>query len=84
MEPLTDPVVEVPYEDLQIIRAALNSAYHHSTVLDLAEQYRKLHQRPQQSKLTQALQNALSLAISYSEIAPEHDMEDEDAQHQPE
>lgn len=78
MDTLTDAVIEVPLDDLQIIRAALNSAYHHSTVLDLAEQYRKLHQRPQESKLTQALKNALTLLVAYMEtdVGPNEEVPD--------
>jgi hypothetical protein len=66
---LTDTTAAIPVEDLEIIRAALNSGFHHSTILDLAEQYRKLAQRPVASKLTQGLQNALTLVISYIDMA---------------
>lgn len=59
----------VPVADLQLMRAALNSAYHHNQVLDLADQYRKLHQRPQGSKLTGGLQAAHDLVLSYIELA---------------
>lgn len=69
MEPLTDQIAEVSLTDLHVIRAALNSAYHHTLVIDLAEQYRKLAQRPAQSKLTQALQNALTLVGAHIELA---------------
>lgn len=75
--PITDEIITIPVADAQIIRAALNSAYHQNTVLDLAEQYRKLHQRPQASKLTQALQNALTLLIHYLTLGePEEEAEE--------
>lgn len=66
---LIDSTVPIAVEDLDILRAALSSAYHHCTVLDLAEQYRKLSVRPQASKLTQSLQNAVLLASSYLDLA---------------
>lgn len=68
MDPF-DLSTQVPVSDLEVLRAALNSAYHHSTTLDLAEQYRKLSLRPLPSQLTQALQNALTLVITYIDIA---------------
>lgn len=57
--------VDVPLSDLILLRTALNAAYHHSTVLDLAEQYRKLAQRPGSSNLTKALGEAVTIADSY-------------------
>lgn len=69
MEQITDTATEVSLDDLSIIRAALNSAYHQNTVLDLGEQYRKLSQRSTSSKLTLALQNALTLVAAYIELA---------------
>lgn len=69
--------VEIPIEDLAITRAALNSAYHQNTVLDLAEQYRKLSQRHTSSKLTQALEHALTLNAQHMDQALAEDDEAE-------
>lgn len=77
MEPITDDTAEVSIDDLTMIRAALNSAYHQNTVIDLAEQYRKLSQRPSPSKLTLALQNALTLVAAYIELARAEDEPEE-------
>lgn len=71
-------VAEVPASDLVIIKAALNSAYHFSLVTDLAEQYRKLNQRPTPSKMTKALEGSLDLLTSYIESA--HEEPDEPVQ----
>lgn len=64
-----DNTVDVPVTDLALVRAALNSAFHHSTVLDLAEQYRRLSQRNASSSLTKSLGNALSIVDSYINLA---------------
>lgn len=56
-------------DDLEVVRAALNAAHHHSTVVDLAEQYRKLTQRPTPSNLTKSLQSAAVIVNSYIELA---------------
>lgn len=69
--PLVDDTVEIPVTDLQIIRATLNSAFHHSTVIDLVEQYQKLAQAPKASNLTKALQQALTLIEAYLEMNKE-------------
>lgn len=69
MKPNLDDLTEVSLNDLLIIRAALNSAYHQNTVLDLHEQYRKLSQRTSSSKLTLALENALTVVAAYIELA---------------
>lgn len=68
-----DEVIEIPVADAQMIRAALNSAYHHNTVIDLAEQYRKLTQRSQASKLTQSLENAIALLQAHIERAQDEE-----------
>lgn len=64
-----DTAVSVVLNDLEIVRAALNAAHHHSTVIDLAEQYRKLIQRPTPSNLTKSLQSAATIVNSYIELA---------------
>lgn len=66
---VTPDTIEVPLGDLEVIRSALNAAYHHATVLDLAEQYRRLTQRPQTSKLTRGLETALTIVVDYLEAA---------------
>jgi hypothetical protein len=80
LEAITEIATEVTLADLHIIRAALNSAYHHNLVVDLAEQYRKLQQRPSQSKLTTALHNALTITMAYIQLAETEEGEDQNGQ----
>lgn len=73
------PQVTVLLSDLEVIRAALASAYYQNETLDLAEQYRKLSNRPQPSPMTKALQGAIAKVENYVKIAI---MEDEDTNEQ--
>ena len=50
--------ISVLVSDLEVLRAALNSAYHGYLAQDLADQYRKLSVRPQNSPMTKALDEA--------------------------
>lgn len=63
------PQVSVLVSDLEILRAALSSAYYHNETLDLAEQYRKLSNRPQPSPMTKALQGAIAKVENYINLA---------------
>lgn len=69
---MSDPVSEisVSIDDLEVFRAALNSAYHANLALDLSEQYRKLSVRNQSSPMTKALESALERIEA---IMPEDD-----------
>lgn len=64
------PEVEVPthimvsVEDLDAIRAALNSAFYHQSTYDMIESYRQLGNSTQ-SPLTRALGSALGVAQGY-------------------
>lgn len=69
------PQASVLLSDLEVIRAALASAYYQNETLDLAEQYRKLSNRPQPSPMTKALQGAIGKVENYIKIAI---MEDEE------
>lgn len=59
------PSLNVLVSDLEVIRAALNSAYHKTLAEDLAEQYRKLSNRQQYSALTKSLEGTLALVEGY-------------------
>ena len=63
------PQVTVLLSDLQVIKAALASAYYQNETFDLAEQYRKLSNRPQPSPMTKALQGAVAKVDNYIKIA---------------
>ena len=63
------PTVTVLLSDLDVIRAALTSAYYQNETLDIAEQYRKLNNRPQPSPMTKALQGAIGKVENYIQIA---------------
>lgn len=69
----SEPEVTVLLSDLEVIRAALNSAYHKGVAEDLSEQYRKLSNRQQYSALTKALEGTLSTVDTYIEAAQEDD-----------
>lgn len=74
MEPITVPTRKVSLEDLEVIRAALNSAHMCSMANDLADQYRKLSNRQQYSAMTKALEGSLLTVEAYIN---EEDEEDE-------
>lgn len=61
--------VSVLVSDLEIIRAALSSAYYQNETMDISEQYRKLNNRPQPSPMTKALQGAVAKVENYIQIA---------------
>jgi len=63
------PQVTVLLSDLEVIRAALASAYYQNETLDLTDQYRKLSNRPQPSAMTKALQGAIGKVENYIKIA---------------
>lgn len=65
MEPITVPTRKVSLDDLEIIRAALNSAHMYSMATDLTEQYRKLSNRQQYSAMTKALEGSLARVEAY-------------------
>jgi hypothetical protein len=72
--------VSVLVTDLEIIRAALSSAYYQNETMDISEQYRKLNNRPQPSPMTKALQGAVAKVENYikiAEIEEEEVIEDE-------
>lgn len=75
MEPITVPTVQVQLDDLEVVRAALNSAHMFSMATDLAEQYRKLSNRQQYSAMTKALEGSLAKVEAYIELAQEEDDE---------
>ena len=64
--------------DLEIIRAALTSAYYQNETLDMAEQYRKLNGRPQPSPMTNALKGAVGKVENYIALAEQEDEVTED------
>ena len=61
--------VSVLVSDLEIIRAALTSAYYQNETLDIAEQYRKLSGRSQPTPMTKALQGAVGKVENYIQLA---------------
>jgi len=61
--------VSVLVSDLEVIRAALTSAYYQNETLDMVDQYRKLNNRPQPSAMTKALQGAVGKVENYIQIA---------------
>ena len=65
----TIPQVSVLLADLEIMKAALSSAYYQNETLDISEQYRKLIGRPQPSPMTKALQGAVAKVENYIQIA---------------
>ena len=62
------PQTSVLLSDLEIMRAALTSAYYQNQTMDITEQYRKLSNRPQPSPMTKALQGAVGKAENYIQI----------------
>ena len=70
--------VSVLVTDLEIIRAALTSAYYHNETLDMAEQYRRLNGRPQPSAMTKALQGAVGKVENYIALADQEFEEESD------
>jgi len=65
--------------DLEIILAALNSAYYQNVTLDMLDQYRKLSGREQPSAMTKALQGAIAKVENYIAIMLEDDQEESDS-----
>ena len=63
------PQATVLLSDLEIIRAALTSAYYQNETLDLGDQYRKLTPKHQPSPMTKALQGAIGKIENYIQIA---------------
>ena len=61
--------VSVLVSDLEVIRAALTSAYYQNETMDMVEQYRKLNNRSQPSPMTKALQGAVGKAENYIQLA---------------
>jgi len=72
------PQVSVLLSDLEIMRAALSSAYYQNETMDLSEQYRKLNNRPQPSPMTKALQGAVAKVENYINLAIIEDEENEE------
>jgi hypothetical protein len=72
------PQVSVLLSDLEIMRAALSSAYYQNETMDLSEQYRKLNNRPQPSPMTKALQGAVAKVENYINLAIIADEENEE------
>lgn len=66
-------LVEVDIRHLELLRATLNSAVHHNTVLDLADQYRKMSVRPQDSPMTKSLRSSIEIVEAYIEEAEDND-----------
>lgn len=64
---MANPIIDVPVllTDLELLRATLNSALNQNVVLDLAEQYRKLSNRPQSSPMTKAIQGSIEKVEAY-------------------
>jgi len=71
------PQVTVLLSDLEIIRAALASAYYQNETIDISDQYRKLSKRPQPSPMTKALQGAVAKIENYIQLAILEEEEDE-------
>lgn len=57
--------IEVSLTDLEVWRGAFNSALHQNIVIDLAEQYRRMSQRPQPSPMTKSLEGSLAGVDQY-------------------
>jgi hypothetical protein len=72
------PQVSVLLSDLEIMRAALSSAYYQNETMDLSDQYRKLNNRPQPSPMTKALQGAVAKVENYINLAIIEDEENEE------
>lgn len=72
------PQVSVLVSDLEVIKAALASAYYQNETLDIADQYRKLNNRSQPSPMTKALQGAIGKVENYIALADEPDEELDD------
>lgn len=70
------PQIALLVDDLEAIRAALNSAHMCAMAEDLASQYRKLSNRQQYSPLTRVLGKSLAMVEGY--INDEVTEEDED------
>jgi 23S rRNA U2552 (ribose-2'-O)-methylase RlmE/FtsJ len=70
---MANDAIEVTATDLEVIRAALNSAHLQNVVLDMAEQYRKLSNRDQSSAMTKALQRAQYLVEEYLAVEVEEE-----------
>lgn len=64
-EPEVPTHIPVRVEDLDAIRAALNSVYHHQQTYDSIESYRKLENTVKSSKMTQAVGRSLQLVQAY-------------------
>jgi hypothetical protein len=73
------PQTAVLGSDLEIILAALNSAYYQNVTLDMLDQYRKLSGREQPSAMTKALQGAIAKVENYIAIMLEDDQEESDS-----
>lgn len=65
--------VSVLVSDLEVIRAALTSAYYQNETLDIAEQYRKLSGRPQPTPMTNALKGAVGKVENYIALAEQEE-----------
>lgn len=70
--------VSVLVTDLEIIKAALSSAYYQNETLDISEQYRKLSNRPQPSPMTKALQGAVGKVENYIQLAMTEEINEDD------
>lgn len=72
------PQVTVLGSDLEVILAALNSAYYQNVTLDMLDQYRKLSSREQPSSMTKALQGAIAKVENYIALIIEESQETTD------
>lgn len=71
------PQVSVLASDLEVILAALNSAYYQNVTFDMLDQYRKLSGREQPSAMTKALQGACAKVENYLALVIEEEEEEE-------
>ena len=71
--------VSVLVTDLEIMRAALTSAYYQNETLDMVEQYRKLNNRPQPSAMTKALQGAVGKVENYIALSIIEEVDEEES-----
>lgn len=67
------PSTQVLLSDLEVLRAALSSAYNQNVCLDLVDSYRKLSNRQPNSAMTKALQGALAKVEMYLTLAMEEE-----------
>jgi len=72
------PQVSVLVSDLEVILAALNSAYYQNITLDMLDQYRKLSGREQPTAMTKALQGACAKVENYIALAIEEEESDDE------